>query len=421
MTSLLSALSAGFLLAIAVMIAMMKQPVNIVSLYGCGLLFYGFPLCFRVTSPFSTNGVFPIVEIEDVVFISYFLAFAVFFLACRVRVPRPVATRPISFAFAGSCFIGYFASLLLFLTTTGIENLLIIDKTERLAQMTSWHVAMSIYATLLAVICGQQKVSGWRRILWLAPASFIMVQMFLQTRVTIILGAISWGLARFSRHNGKMSRMTKLKIGVMVFVAAMVFFPFKGIWYSIAFGEFSFQRMPEYYIEAIKDFEPWDILSNFNEVVRARLVVPDGYFKNILLCQIPFGRSLFEIPQVTFNEQIQTRLFPNVKWGMGSTAFGELYSQGGLMAELIFLLGVFLLLIIPGPREPHFRLLHTSLSPYFFWYFHRNDWHYAFAMAKFFLIIWGFTFLLTFLMKKAFATLEDVISVISIAPRANNL
>jgi len=91
------------------------------------------------------------------------------------------------------------------------------------------------------------------------------------------------------------------------------------------------------------------------------------------------------------------------------------------MAELIFLLGVFLLLIIPGPREPHFRLLHTSLSPYFFWYFHRNDWHYAFAMAKFFLIIWGFTFLLTFLMKKAFATLEDVISVISIAPRANNL
>jgi hypothetical protein len=264
-------------------------------------------------------------------------------------------------------------SSILMLATTGWDNFF-LDKFERMQYLTIFYdfsCVLTVTSFIFYVLYGQKRHLKYL----IVPLAFVVLDLFLGYRSTLILGTISIALAYYGAKPGSLSLSEKQ--GIAIFVSSLLFFAFvyKPVYYTWVGGYFNPDKFFYYIKISLPGSEPFIIMAVLNEVIKTGVQLPPLYFLNSLFQYAPFYVSISDQERTSFNLYSQSQLFPDVDWGLASTAFGELYALGGLLLVFIFLAGIFVFLGMKPPKHPYLVILYYYILPYIIFYFYRNDWH----------------------------------------------
>ncbi len=395
----------SFLVLLA--IANKKRPISPTSVFGLGTIIYGLPLYTgetHFTITFLPEQIDYSSEIDGRIYIIFFVCQLTFFIANFIFSEKPIERKIYpDELFLFSIVLSLIICSILMLVTLGGENLF-IEKLERMQYLTVFYdfsSTLCVASFIFYVLYGQKRHLKYL----IFPVLFIALDLFMGYRGTLVLGAISTVLAYYGARQSSLKLSEKQ--GIAIFLLSFLFFAFvyKPVYYTLLGGNFDPENFVNYIQTSLPGSEPFIITGVLNEVIKIGVQLPPWYFLNSLFQYVPFYVSLSNSERASFNLYSQGQLFPEVEWGLASTAFGELYALGGLLLIFIFLMLMLLFLGMKPPKHPYLVIMYYYILPYILFYFHRNDWHAFIDYIRLYLI----TSLLVFIV---YGTLKLFISAV---------
>lgn len=286
--------------------------------------------------------------------------------------------------------ISLLISISAFIITTGIETFTLSVRSEKIARYTIWYFISGTISTSVIILSIMLRMN-WK---WfIIPILYLFFDLVMGDRTFLFLGFISFTITFFYSREIKLAIKKRLIIGFSLLSVLLIAFLYKPFYFAISLGYFKFEDIGEYIYRSIIGSEPFVIIGNFNEIVRyGGISLEKTYLFETIVGYLPFYETLTNNSRVSFNSLFQNILFPYTEWGLGSTAYGELYSIGGMAGIIFYLVFIFSLLKIEPPNSQIIKLLYFYLVPYILFYFHRTDWHSFIGTTRLFI----YSFILIF-------------------------
>lgn len=352
-----------------------------------GTILYGLPLYFgytRFVLSYQIRGLEYYNIITDEIYIIFILCQSIYFLSLLFNYKdhkKITLNTYLLFAMVSAFLI----SLFMFFYTTGIATFDSNIRSERIANYTVWYFYTGTLAVsiIVYIILGREKYR-----LLILPLAFLMFDLLTGDRTFIFLGIISFILAYFHGRRLPNSIIKRAKWMFSLLGIVFVAFVYKPFFFAISQGFFRVEDIAKHVERSFVGSEPFIIVGVLNEIILNKGIYLDGeYIFKSFFGQIPFFETITGLSPTKFNSIVQPYLFPHTEWGLASTAFGEVYSMGGMLLVLLFISFLFFILIIKPPQKNLLIVYYYFIIPYVLFYFHRNDWNNWIGTSKHYIFI----------------------------------
>lgn len=334
-----------------------------------------------------------------IVFLLSVLLFA--FLYTNVR-------KEASLKFKGDEYTG---SILTFLAIIGLVGtffsagsvLFSVDKHEIIPALGRWHL-LWVNSAGLALTLGY--ITGNKKIIFI-NLLLLLFNVYVGHRTYFVIPLIAIIFLHFRKEGLELFSIKNIKYYLLVVLFGFVVLAYKDIYILVKMG--AFERIsgkfsdPIFYSSIFITSEPFIIQTTLNEVVKSDFGIELTHLKNLLSQFILFSPEL-GIETTGFNSKFQSRLFPNIKFGMAGNILAEIWSLGGMVAISIFLMlfNLFIWLgnnLIKKSRGSLLAVISISMV-YFTFYIHRSEMAYTIALIKRLFLLWVISLCLSYLTKK---------------------
>lgn len=264
-----------------------------------------------------------------------------------------------------------------------------------------WQLLWAVGASLSMVISFFR-----RKWIYFAIASLLMIfNVYIGHRsyfaFTVIAIGVIWLFDR-----GKKPLLTKkfcLKYWwqILLFTGlAYFFFLYKSIYRYVLLGEWTIigskLSEPSFYLSAITNSEPFVTQSILNEVLRQNFQLGLDHVLFNVINQLLIFSSLLNVPD--FNARFQRELFPTRDAGLAANIWAEMWSSGGWILLILFII-VFVVFLGIGSRLLFYQNItfKSGVSLIFScwaFYIHRNGIHNQLSFEKQFILLLVFGLLL---------------------------
>jgi hypothetical protein len=151
------------------------------------------------------------------------------------------------------------------------------------------------------------------------------------------------------------------------------------------------------YIRAFAQSEPFTTQLILNEVVKRNFTVDVKYIFNGIFAElVPMVSGIVDHP--SFNDLFQPVLFPFRRGGVANNIWAQMWSSGGWLLLIIFLiifvLGLALASNLLHNQQPTIRAGVALFFTYWGFYFHRNDVSTEVSLLKQIFLLWIFAILM---------------------------
>jgi len=360
-----------------------KKFISPVSLFFLGCFLYGLPLLygknFFITSYLSYNEF--IEEIPDKIY--YIYSLSMFFVCCISFVSNYWEEGKIKLDNFKSKFVALFLTQVLFFALFMVKiklNFLIKDKHFLVEHLSVFYsvASVSTVLTILAFFFRKQRES----VLFLVPSVlFLIVDLIMGYRTTTFLMICSLGLMISHRHLPNLNVFNRILASTLGLIVLLSAFVYKPVYYSVKNG--GLENIKFTSDTAFVGSEPFVIMGVFSKLLDSNYTVRLDQFAYELFQYLPLARTVFGIERISLNPAIQNQFFYQTEWGLASTGFGSLFislNWLGVMSYLLFVVGFCFL--ATRLKSFYSSLLYFFIAPYFLFYFHRNDWHFAIGVLK---------------------------------------
>ena len=267
------------------------------------------------------------------------------------------------------------------------------DKSIILEEIGRWHIIWVVAAGIGAVISFIKK----KYMVFFLCMLLILLDVYVGFRVTVVLIVISLMVYVLSKEGKTRILSSRWKEMLVFLSSAFVILLYKQFyilvklreWDLIASRLMNFKAIMNSFTQA----EPFVIQATLNEVIWQDFHVTVDHMSGILNNLIIFSPNL-GIDTITFNSLFQPVLFPTVTSGMASNIWAEMWSTGGWILLIFFIL-IYVLFISLGSfllnlTDPSIKGLVILLFSYWSFYIHRNDISYQITLEKRVFLIWLF-------------------------------
>lgn len=265
-------------------------------------------------------------------------------------------------------------------------TLLMGAKSEVLDSLNRFYIIWaisSIYGLCISVYFKNKKYLLLNLIL-------ILFTIYIGFRSIAAIAAISLLVVIFTKKNEKVNLILE-NYGKVLFAvfAGLFFLVYKGLYIAIKFKNydqvFSDLTDKEFYLKVIYNAEPFGIQRIFSDIIEYQYFIGMENFNRIILTITLFGDST-GISDKSFNDYFQPELYGDVGYGMGSNIWAHMYSSGGEVLLMIFMIVYALSLrcisvVIYNCNERYIPIL-SILGAYWAFYIHRNDLFYQLTLEK---------------------------------------
>lgn len=324
-----------------------------------------------------------------VVLLSIWLSAAVFPGAGRINLSvRPGKVDPyfINCVFMMS-LVGLLGTLL-----TASGNIFNPEKDIVMEGLGRWHILFYSSASLgLPVAYASSRYK-------MVVAFFVLLifDLYVGFRAAFAIGVLSTLVVHLHRRGRRRLIGIGWRSWLMIFSVGILFFLYKSVGYSIKDGNWNLVGEMLFslntYWDSVRHSEPFIIQNNLNEIVQTNFKTsPDHIFDAIYQAALFANNAGVEV--VSFNDVFQSALFPEVEYGLAANIWAQMWSAGGWVLLVIFLI-LFNIVIAMGNWTLRARrmLVRAGLAPVFcYWcfYIHRNDLGYAINLEKRQLIVFA--------------------------------
>ncbi|WP_204106171.1 MULTISPECIES: oligosaccharide repeat unit polymerase [Spirulina sp. CCY15215] len=374
-------------LFVLINIVTQQNPISPISLFGLGTIIYGLPLFWGYTT-FVTGYENQGADVSTyfsrldwrlyLIFLFLHLLFFTIAFFFQDSSPKKLVTNNKLLILAIN--VDLIICLFLFLKNLGWNNLW-ISKLERIQYISSWYSFAAIFAVLAILYWCLYKPKTV--IALIPPIFFLILDVFMGYRTTVILGFISVCLVLFWQENTSFNIVNKVKLFLISVFAILAAFIYKPIYYSLEQKIFQVNYIISEILEnSFIGSEPFVTMGVLNETIKQNINVNNHYIWESLIQYIPFYETITGNSRISFNFYVQNTLFPEVSWGLASTSLGELYVIGGFVAVSLWWTFLFFFLRFYPKNNSYLLILYCYLAPYILFYFYRNDWHYIIGVMR---------------------------------------
>jgi hypothetical protein len=367
---------------VIVTIVRQRQPVTCLSLFGIGIILYSLPLFWGYTVFITAFVPRPEIYYEQLcwqVYAVFFGCQAVFYLACIFEPVRADTPKEIDPRIFTAMSISIILWTVVSFAILGASKLF-VSKSTRVVPVT-YDFARTI--TVALMICLALYRTRRAAVHICVVLAFAIIDTYLGYRLTVFLGSCSFLLARFANRTsiGSIRQRTLLIVSAIFFISAA--FVYKPIYYALDIGLFDWSKLGTYATASVVGSEPFIITGLLNESFEHDLQLPADYALKSVAQYFPFYEHFVSSTRMSFNDVVQKERFPNVTWGLASTCFGELYTVGGWLLIVAYLVGQFLFLRLRPPSTPIAAVFYYSIAPNFIFYNYRCDWLFPLGVIRY--------------------------------------
>ncbi len=249
---------------------------------------------------------------------------------------------------------------------------------------------------------------NYRQWLLFGISSFLMIfNLYIGNRTYFALAIISIGLI-FMFDAGKQQVLSKSNIRkywrqITIFLSlAYLFFLYKGIYQYVRRGYWdmiaNLLTTPSFYLTVVTKSEPFITQSVLNEVLEQKFQVGLTHVVSNTISQLMIFSSILNVKD--FNARFQPALFPTRIAGLAGNIWAEMWSSGGWILLLIFII-IYVIFLGIGSRLLFYQnnTLKGGVSllfSYWAFYIHRNDISNQLSFEKQILLLLIFSFVLAY-------------------------
>jgi hypothetical protein len=239
-------------------------------------------------------------------------------------------------------------------------------------------------------------------ILFFISFSLLFFNFYIGVRSNLALTIIALFLM-FVHAQGKrvlfgLNFFRKYWLQIIIFsISGYSFFFYKKIYQYVKLGMWdsilSLMSQPEFYARVITDSEPFYIQTILNEVIRQDFHVGLTYLVRNIASQLVIFSKI--IATRDFNESFQPILFSYWESGLAANIWAEMWSAGGWLMLMIFIMILMILLGIGSNlllkiSNPNIKAGLALLFSYWTFYLHRNDIFNQLSYTKQIILLWVF-------------------------------
>ena len=223
----------------------------------------------------------------------------------------------------------------------------------------------------------------------------IILTIYVGFRSIAAIAAISFLVIFFVMEGKKVNlffdHYRKVLIGLFF---GFFFLIYKGLYIAVKFGNYDtvLERLSdkEFYSEVFFNAEPFGIQRIFSDVIEYNFFIGLENLNRFILVFTLFSNDL-GIDARSFNQYFQPALYGDVGYGMGSNVWAHMYSSGGWLLLIIFIILYGFSLRWLSKKVYYSNIKYTPLfivlGSYWAFYIHRNDLFYQLGLEKRVLII----------------------------------
>jgi len=330
----------------------------------------------------------PVPLIDETYYVMVIVLLAILLGACcfditvKNRTPRltlfgtkSITTIPVILGLLG---------FILALLTSG-NDLLLSNKHDVMEATNRWHIIWITGASIGALLSFVH--AKWK--LFLICFALLLFDLYIGFRYTIAITTISIFVLWLSEKGNQRLVFDNWKICITGLICSMFFFVYKFIYTAIKLGDWSFVfhslKNPQFYVTTITHSEPFTTQLILNEVLKEDFNVGMGNLSGIIYQFILFAPEL-GAETIKFAYMFQPKLFPSVDFGMASNVWAHIWSSGGWLFLIAFIVFYVFILFVGSYllRLPN-ETLKSGVALFFsYWafYIHRNDISYQINLEK---------------------------------------
>jgi len=292
--------------------------------------------------------------------------------------------------------LGLISLVMLYLTLG--SSLFNYNKSELLGDLNRWIILFHFFTPLAAIVF---FIKGSY---YLVLFCFILLffDIFIGFRSPFALTLISI-LIIYLNNKGSIRIIKYWKVMILSLVGVLFLLITKVLSASLKYGNYdvTMQYLSDssnLIFLAITQSEPFGTQLILNEVIVKNFETSITQFASLFVLLIPLI-SEFGFKAESFNSQFQPSLFSGVYYGMGSNIWAQMWSSGGWLMLLLFLvifnsvlhIGSKLLLV----SSPYLKAGIALFFSYWAFYIHRNDIAYQITLERRVIMIYIFALLLS--------------------------
>lgn len=238
-----------------------------------------------------------------------------------------------------------------------------------------------------------------KRFLFFVNVFLVLLTVYIGFRSFAAIAFLTWLLIFFIKKKEKVSLVRDyFFVNFLSIIIGIIFFLYKGIYIAIKYKnyEMAWSNITDinYLLQVVfYNSEPFAIQRILSDVMQYNFFIGFENFKRIILTFIVFGNQT-GIDTRTFNGYFQSYLYGEVGYGMGDNIWAHVYSSGGWLLLLIFIIIFSISLFISSYKiyqnDSSFTPLLVVLFCYWAFYLHRNDLFYQLGLEKRILIVFIF-------------------------------
>ena len=287
----------------------------------------------------------------------------------------------------------------LYLLVISGDGLFASDKARVMRILGSGYVLWSLSIISLTLLAFATRNWKW----FFLGGCFLIFDLFLGFRLEFVLVtlAIFTAFAHSFGHQRLIKKWPLLSMLMTVVVLMVIYKEF------LAGIKRYLWHMPYDYIasisfiKAIEHAEPFIIQATLNGVVSHKVHIGIYQYFLTIIQAIPFYGTISGQTIHQFNDSIQTFLFPGIDFGVASNIWAEVYSAGGMMFLVLFMVGYVWALFIGGRwlqnKSLSVRIYGLMVFSYISFYIHRNDIYTTLSYVK----LVSFLFVALFVVSRA--------------------
>lgn len=274
--------------------------------------------------------------------------------------------------------------LLAMIISAGVA-LYVPDKAAVMEHLGRWHILFYVSATLGLPIAFAQKKTALSIFFFF----LLLFDLYIGFRSAFAVSLLSVFVLVLSRKGPIRLIPGEMKAATAIVAVGALFFLYKTIGYSVKSGNWSsvvaLVTTAETYVLMFKHSEPFVTQAILNQVIISDFRTSATYLLEAL------GQLSLFLPDMgltlsSFNDLFQPQLFPDVEYGMASNIWAQMWSAGGWLLLLTFLVPFNCVLALGNSfirsKSATIRAASAPIFMYWAFYLHRNDLGYILNIEK---------------------------------------